>query len=133
MCWYILGALNGKVSNESLADVNSRHECSMPAGTRHAIKTAVLNGDWNYHITGWACDCNSPVGAHDPGDDLIMDLAALLTDLSLLNGVKTISLCKVWDTSPCKHEKTFGFSEVDLCRFLADFEPNIMYTLDCSS
>ena len=133
MCWYILGAVNGNVSAESLADVNSRHECNMPAGTRHAVKMAVLNEDWSYHITGWMCDCASPVGAHDPDDDLITDLAALLTDISLLNGAKTISLCKVWNTSPCKHERSFRFTEMDLRHFLADFEPSIMYTLDCSS
>ena len=131
MCWFLYGAVNGQVDENALAAVNAIHDCRITKGTRHDLKAAILNGDWDYRLTGSPCDCDSDIGKHDPGASLVKDLSALLIDVCTLSGADTVSFSYTWVNTRNKHEKAMKLSEVDWSRLLADLEPSTLYTVDC--
>lgn len=131
MCWFLYGAVNGQVDEDALAVVNARHECRISRGTRHDLKAAILDGDWDYRLTSTQCDCDSDIGRHDPGAPLVKDLSALLTDVAALSGTDTVSFSHTWANTRNKHEKTMKLSDVDWPQLLADLEPSTLYTVDC--
>ena len=131
MCWYIYGALHGDVGAEALNAVNSRHDCRMARGTRHALKMALLSDAWDYRVTRCYCDCESEIGEHDHDAAQVTDMAALIEECCALDGAKTLSFCLNLENERNKREQTLKFSEVDLRQWLADLEPSTLYTLSC--
>lgn len=133
MCWYIYGALQGDVEAEALNAVNSRHDCRMAQGTRHALKMAILDENSDYRVTDGCCDCDSAIGQHDPNAAEVSDMAAMMGEVCALDGADTLSFCKTWRNDRCKREKALKRSEVDFRPLLADLEPGILYTLSCKA
>ncbi|MBQ9409952.1 MAG: hypothetical protein IJU28_11265 [Clostridia bacterium] len=133
MCWILYGALQGKVDADALHAVNARHACHFELGTRHAVKMAVTAEDWAYRLTDGCCDCESPIGAHDPGAAEVADMAALIAELCALDGAETLTLCKTWRDDRCRQERAVKRSEADLPRLLADLAPRTLYTLACKA
>ena len=131
MCWFLYGAVNGRIDEDALVDVNARHECHIIKGTRHDLKMAILNDGWDYRLTNNNCDCDSEVGRHDPSAPLVKDLSALLTDVAALSGTDTVSFSHTWANTRNKHEKTMKLSDVDWPQLLADLEPSTLYMVDC--
>ena len=131
MCWFIYGAVQGDVDDDSLNNINSRHECTLARGTRHDVKMAALSEfvDERYHVTGNGCDCDSPIGAHNANDAMVQDLAHLLREVGELPGSETIHICKTWIGTRNKHEIKLKLSDTDLVKLAADFEPATLYTL----
>lgn len=129
MCWFIHGALQGKVDEETLDAVNRAHACHIVSGTRHDLKMAIVNQTWDYRITEGCCDCESEIGAHDPDAEEVLDLAGLIAALSALPGAESLSLSKSWDGERNKHERNLKLSGLDLRQWLADLEPNTLYTV----
>ena len=133
MCWYIYGALQGDVNAEALGAVNSRHDCRMAQGTRHTLKMAILDENWDYRVTEGCCDCGSDIGRHDPDTAQVSDMAALIGEACALEGADTLSFCITWRNERCKREKALKRSEVDLRQLFADLEPRTLYTLSCKT
>ena len=131
MCWLIYGALQGDVEAEALNAVNSRHDCRIAQGTRHAMKMAILDESMDYRVNDGWCDCNSAIGMHDPNAEEVLDMAALIGEACALDGARTLSFCKTWRTDRCKREQSLKRSEVDLRQLLADLQPKTLYTLSC--
>ena len=133
MCWFIRGALQGNVDADALSAINRRHNCSILQGTKHTVKMAILSDSSDCRITDGCCDCDSDIGKHDPNAPMVRDLAALIEDVSILQGAEAVFLCKAWVQRRNKHEQTLKLSDVDLERFLADLEPSTLYTIYCKS
>ena len=133
MCWFIYAALQGDVDAEALNAVNARHEYRIAPGTRHALKMALVDEDWDYRMTDGCCDCDSAVGEHDPDAAEVLDMAALMGEACALDGAEALSFCKTWRNDRCKREQALKRSEVDLRRLLADLEPKTLYTLYCKA
>ena len=133
MCWYLYGAVNGRVDETALDAVNRRHRCRLIRGTRHAVKMALAEGSADCRITlGFEmCDCGSDVGGHDPDAGQVRDMAAMIGEVSALPGAETVSLCMTWIGERRKRETVLKRSETDLARMLADLEPGTLYTVDC--
>ena len=134
MCFFLYGSLYGNVSESEYVDVKNKYGVKISLGTKHDIKNAVKAAaefvQDDYRITDWACDCDSPVGQHDPTDPTIIELSNLITDLSVLPGAKQINICKTWTGQQNKKEIKMKLSDTDLPMFLADLKENILYSLD---
>ena len=133
MCWYLYGALQGKVDAEALDAVNGRHDGRIVPGTKHDLKMALLSDDGDYRITDGHCDCESDIGRHDAEAAQVVDLAELIAEVSALPGAKTVSFCKTWAQQRNRRESSLKRSETDLKQLLADLEPNTLYTLFCNT
>ena len=134
MCFFLYGSLYGNVSESEYVDVKNKYGLKISLGTKHDIKNAVKAAEEivqdDYRITDWVCDCDSPVGQHDPMDPTIIELSNLITDLSALPGAKQINICKTWTGQQNKKEIKIKLSDTDLPMFLADLKENILYSLD---
>ena len=134
MCYYLYGSLYGDISEQDYKSVQEQYDYKIPLGTKHDVKNAVnaaascVRDD--YRITNWVCDCDSPVGKHDPNDPMIRDLSRLITALSALTGAKQINICKTWTGKQNKKEIKQKLADTDLPRFLADLQENCLYSLD---
>lgn len=135
MCWFLRGALQGKVETDALNAINVKHNCHIWQGTKHDVKMAVLSemadSPDGYRITDGCCDCESDIGKHNPHAEEVLDLASLISEAGALPGAQTVYLCKTWIGRRNKQERTFKLSEMDLNRFLADLEPNTLYSIAC--
>ena len=134
MCFFLYGSLYGDISESEYVDVKNKYGVKISFGTKHDIKNAVKAAaefaQDDYRITDWACDCDSPVGQHDPTDPTIIELSNLITDLSVLPGAKQINICKTWTGQQNKKEIKIKLSDTDLPMFLADLKENTLYSLD---
>ena len=130
MCWFLHGALRGDVDENALDAINQKHLCHIVRGTRHDVKNAVVNDTWNCRVTESCCDCGSPIGGGDPADELVADLASLISEAAALPGAETLSICMAWVGKRCRHEQTVSLSELELRQWLADFPYGTLYTLD---
>lgn len=134
MCFFLYGSLYGNVSESEYVDVKNKYGVKISLGTKHDIKNAVKAAEEfvqdDYRITDWVCDCDSPVGQHDPTDPTIIELSNLITDLSALPGAKQINICKTWTGQQNKKEIKIKLSDTDLPMFLADLKENILYSLN---
>ncbi|MBR1770974.1 MAG: hypothetical protein IJ747_02985 [Lachnospiraceae bacterium] len=134
MCYYLYGSLYGDVSEQEYEKVQSKYGYRIPLGTKHDVKMAVKAAaecvQDDFRITDWICDCDSPVGAHDPSDPMIIELSSLITDLSALFGAKQINICKTWTGKQNKKEIKQKLQETDLPTFLADLQENYLYCLE---
>ena len=140
MCWFIHSALQGSADKDGvkrlendLELLNAGHGCRIALGTKHDLKMALLSENWDYRVTKGCCDCESPVGLHDPDAPEVRDLAALIAEVCALPDAKRLSFCKTWVGERNKREIDVKLSETDLPRLLADLEPNTLYTLFCKS
>ena len=79
MCFFLYGSLYGNVSESEYVDVKNKYGVKISLGTKHDIKNAVKAAEEfvqdDYRITDWVCDCDSPVGQHDPTDPTIIELS----------------------------------------------------------
>ena len=134
MCYYLYGSLYGDVSELDYRKVQDKYCYRIPLGTKHDVKIAVKAASVyvqdDYRITDWICDCDSPVGKHDPNDPMIIQLSSLITDLSALSGAKQIIMCKTWTGKQNKKEIKQKLEDTDLPAFLADLQENCLYCLD---
>ena len=96
MCYFLYGALWGDISESEYVDIKNKYGLKISLGTKHDVKNAVIAAAEyvkdDYRITDWICDCDSPVGKHDPGDPMIVELGNLITELAALpdaNNVKS--------------------------------------------
>ena len=94
------------------------------------VKAAAEFVQDNFRVTDWICDCDSPVGEHDPTDPMIIELSNLITELSDLPGAKQINICKTWTGKQNKKEIKINLGETNLPTFLADLQENILYCLN---
>jgi len=134
MCYFLYGSLYGDVSESEYVNIKNKYSLKISLGTKHDVKNAVkaaaeLVQD-DYRITDLICDCDSPVGRHDPEDPTITELSNLITDLSALPGAEQIIICKTWTGKQNKKEIKLKLSETDLPTFLADLKENTLYCLD---
>ena len=134
MCYFLYGSLYGDVSESEYVEVKNKYGLKISLGTKHDVKNAVKAAaelvQNDYRITDWVCDCNSPVGRHDPADPMILELCDLITDLSVLPGAEQINICKTWTRKQNKKEIKMNLNETDLPAFLADLKENTLYCLD---
>ena len=134
MCYFLYGSLYGDVSESEYVEVKNKYGLKISLGTKHdvknAVKAAAEHVQNDYRITDWVCDCNSPVGRHDPSDPMILELCDLITDLSVLPGAEQINICKTWTGKLNKREIKMNLNETDLPAFLADLNENTLYCLD---
>lgn len=133
MCWFLHGALRGAVDENALQAINDKHLCHIAKGTRHDLKMTVLEDNWDYRVTNSYCDCECGIGRHDPNDEQVVDLAALIAEVSALPGAKTLSLSMSWACTRNKHELSLKLSEVDLRQWLADLKESTLYTIELYS
>ena len=135
MCYFLYGSLYGDVSESEYVDVKNKYGLKISLGTKHDVKKAVKAAaefvQDDYRITDWICDCDSPVGNHDPSDPIIIELSNLISDLSVLPGAKQINICKTWTGKQNKKEIKVKLNETDLPTFLADLKENTFYSLEC--
>lgn len=135
MCYFLYGSLYGDVSESEYVDVKNKYSLKISLGTKHDVKKAVKAAaefvQDDYRITDWICDCDSPVGNHDPSDPIIIELSNLISDLSVLPGAKQINICKTWTGKQNKKEINMKLNETDLPTFLADLKENTFYCLEC--
>ena len=135
MCYFLYGSLYGDVSESEYVAVKNKYGLKISLGTKHDVKNAVKAAEEfvqeDYRITDWICDCDSPVGRHDPADPMIIELSNLITELSALPGAKQINICKTWTGKQNKKEIKLKLSDIDLPTFLADFKENTLYSLGC--
>ena len=135
MCYFLYGSLYGDVSESEYVDVKNKYGLKISLGTTHDVKSAVKAAEEfvqdDFRITEWICDCDSPVGNHDPIDPMIIELSNLITELSALPGAKQINICKTWTGKQNKKEIKLKLSDIDLPTFLADFKENTLYSLGC--
>ena len=134
MCYFLYGSLYGDVSESEYVDVKNKYGLKISLGTKHDIKSAVRAAaefvQDDFRITDWICDCDSPVGKHDPTDPTIIELSNLITELSDLPGAKQINICKTWTGKQNKKEIKINLDETNLPTFLADLQENILYCLN---
>ena len=133
MCYFLYGAVNGKVDTEALEAVNDRHVCSIVPGTRHALKMAILSGAADFFVTDRGCDCECDIGEHDPGAEQVTDLAGLIREISALPGAESISISYIWIQTRNKSEQTVPLSGIDLCGTLADLPCGTLLTIRCKA
>ena len=135
MCYFLYGSLYGDVPESEYVDVKNKYGLKISLGTKHDVKKAVKAAaefvQDDYRITDWICDCDSPVGKHDPSDPIIIELSNLISDLSVLPGAKQINICKTWTGKQNKKEIKVKLNETDLPTFLADLKENTFYSLEC--
>ncbi|MBR1758402.1 MAG: hypothetical protein IJ744_06705 [Lachnospiraceae bacterium] len=134
MCYYLYGSLYGDVSKVEYENVSRKYDYKIALGTKHDVKNAVkASFDFvqdDYRITDWICDCDSPVGKHDPYDQMIVDLCTLVQDLASLSGAKSIYICKTWAGKHNKREISQKLKDTNLPMFLADLQENCLYCLE---
>ena len=134
MCYFLYGSLYGNVSEDEYDTVRRKYDYKFARGTKHDVKMAVKAAAEfvpdDYRITDWICDCDSPVGKHDPHDPMIKELCSLITELSTLNGAKQINICKTWTGLKNKREITLKLKDINLPVFLSDLQENNLYSLD---
>ena len=137
MCYYLYGSLYGEISDEKYATVQNKYSIKIPRGTKHDVKIAVKAAAEfvrdDFRITNWPCDCDSPVGKHNPNDPMITDLGNLISELSLIPGAKQINICKTWTGKQNKKEIKLRLEDTNLPTFLADMQENTMYCLELPS
>ena len=133
MCWYLYGAVHGNINEKDLNAINQNHQCRLVSGTRHAVKMAIQEDNWDYRITKdyEMCDCGSAIGGGDPDAAQVQDMAVLMDSISELPGVKDISFCLTWVLDRNKHESTLKRSETDFVQLLTNLKPRTLYTIDC--
>lgn len=134
MCYYLYGALNGNVTEADYASIAKKYDYKISIGTKHDVKNAVKAAAEevldDFRITDWICDCDSPVGKHDPNDPMIRQLGNLMRDLSGISGAKQIILCKTWTGKQNKKEIQVHLKEIDPAAFLADVQENCLYNIE---
>ena len=133
MCWFLYGSLRGDMDENALQAINDKHLCHIVRGTRHDLKMAVLEDNWDYRVTENYCDCECGIGRNDPNDEEVVDLAALIAEVGALPGVKTLSLSMAWVCTRNKHEQSLKLSELDLRQWLADLKKSTLYTIELQS
>jgi hypothetical protein len=129
MCYFIHAALLGEVKDTDLNAINSKHKLHISKGTKHELKEALLNANWNFRVTDDLCDCKSEIGGGDPSSAQVCELASIIAEISSLPEAKRLSLCKAWAGKSCKSEHSFKLSEIKLNDLISAIEPDTLYTL----
>ena len=133
MCYFLYGALHGDVSESEYVDVRNKYGLKISLGTKHDVKNAVKAAAEfvrdDFRITDWICDCDSPIGKHDPSDPMIIELSNLILDLAAILGAEQINICKTWTGKRNKKEITVNLIDIDLPEFLADVQENVLYCM----
>lgn len=134
MCYFLYGALWGDISESEYVDIKNKYGLKISLGTKHDVKNAVKAAAEfvrdDYRVTDWVCDCNSPIGGHDPEDPTVIELSNLITELSALPGAKQINICLTWTGKQNKKEIKLELRETDIPTFLADLKGNTLYCLN---
>ena len=134
MCYFLYGALWGDVSESEYVEIKNKYGLKISLGTKHDVKNAVKAAAEfvrdDYRVTDWVCDCNSPIGGHDPKDPTVIEFSNLITELSALPGAKQINICLTWTGKQNKKEIKLELRETDLPTFLADLKGNTLYCLN---
>ena len=133
VCWFLHGALQGRVDESALNGLNGRYGLRIAPGTKHDLKMALVSENWDFRITDDCCDCDSKIGRGDPEAPEVSALAGLIAEACALPGAVTLSFCKTWAGERNKRERAVKLSEADLPRLLADLEPNTLYTVACKT
>ena len=135
MCYFLYGSLYGDVSESEYIGIKNKYSLKISLGTKHDVKRAVKAAaelvQNDFRITDGVCDCDSPVGNHDPTDPMIIELSNLITELSALPGAKQINICKTWTGRDNKKEIKLKLIDTNLQTFLADFKENTLYSIEC--
>ena len=101
MCYYLYGSLYGKVSEVEYRETKDKYSYKIALGTKH-----------------------------DPNDPMIVELSALISELSGLSGAKQINICKTWTGKLNKREIKLKLEDIDLHTFLADMQENCLYSIE---
>ncbi len=130
MCYYLHGALYGKVDKEQFEEIYARYDCHFRMGTKHDVKLSVLDGSVNCRIYDGICDCGTAIGSNDAEDAELEQFERIFNEFKNLQGAKHIYLCKTWDGKTNKKEKNVKIDSINVKEFLANAEPNILYTVE---
>ena len=132
MCFYLYAALQGDISENEYQVIQNNSEYRIALGTKHDIKNAIKSDGAldEYRITDWVCDCESPIGNHDPSDPMIQQISDLITNLSTIEGAIQINICKTWTGKTNKKEVKLQLKDLDLPLFLADMTENCLYSIE---
>ncbi len=129
MCDFLYGALNGQVDEAEYKKTHAGHEFKFSIGTRHNVKMAMVNENYEYRMSNWMCDCDTPLGRGNKDDEYIKDCAELIRELSGLEGANEIYFCKTGNNDRQKSEETLRLSEINLEELLANLKNKRLYTL----
>ena len=128
MCYFIHGALFGKVDEDAYQEIVNKYAYKIRCGTKHSVKMSVLETSQSYRVTKWCCDCDSALGKEDPDAEEIKELAALFRDIQEVEGAKHIYLCRTWAGCRNKRELKLKLDEIDIEHVLAQLDAGCLYT-----
>ena len=130
MCYYVYGALYGKIDKSEYKAIEDKYEFKIHPGTKHDVKMSLLNELNDYRVTDWMCDCDSPLGDGDPKSKYIQIYADLFEEIKKIKGAKHIYLCRSWTGTRNKHETKLKLDEIDIKETLANLERNNLYVFE---
>ena len=132
MCYFLYGAINKEANEKDLAEVSEGNFYHFNIGTKHDVKTSVLECSNGFRLTSGMCDCDTPIGAgaeHRDHEE-IRELSSLLEDMRLVRGVKCVYISKNWAGKINKREETYHIDDIDIPDFLAEMKENYLYRID---
>jgi len=128
VCYYIYGALSGNLNDYET--VANNYEIKLPVGTKHDVKMAVKQVDFNYRVTNGCCDCESELGKGDAEAEEVKRFERLINDMKSIKGAEHIYLCRTWNGKTNKNEKRLKLDDINIRNVLADFEENCLYVFE---
>ena len=130
MCYFLHGAVNKGINEKDYREVSEGNYYHFNIGTKHDVKTSVLEAPGDFRITSGCCDCDTALGAHDKNHEEITELCALLEDMRLIRDIKCVYLSKNWAGKTNKSEECLHIDDIDLAEFLAEMKENCLYRID---
>ena len=70
------------------------------------------------------------IGSNDADDAELEQFERIFNEFKNLQGAKHIYLCKTWDGKTNKKEKNVKIDSINVKEFLANAEPNLLYTVE---
>ena len=130
MCYFLHGAVNTGINEKDHGEVSEGNYYHFNIGTKHDVKTSVLEAPGDFRITKGVCDCGTALGAHNKEHEEITELCNLLNDMCLIRDIKCVYLNKNWAGKINKSEECFHIDDVDLAEFFAEMKENCLYRID---
>ena len=90
MCYFLHGAVNKGINEKDYLEVSEGNYYHFNIGSKHDVKTSVLEAPGDFRITNGCCDCDTALGAHDKNHEEITELCALLEDMRLIRDIKCV-------------------------------------------
>ena len=130
MCYFLHGAVNKGINEKDYLEVSEGNYYHFNIGSKHDVKTSVLEAPGDFRITNGCCDCDTALGAHDKNHEEITEFCALLEDMRLIRDIKCVYISKNWAGKINKSEECMHIDDVDLAEFFAEMKENCLYRID---